>query len=111
MKLLRIVPVEHTAHDYCVTRGTKVLTPEGEEVQGVTSIKLHADLNDIWRAEISLIIDPPEVTALEDREFSRFLSEHEVARLKQLEAERNAIIGRQIPIEREVIDFRKEYAA
>jgi hypothetical protein len=110
MELLRIIPVDHKPHDLCMTNGTKVVTPKGEELHGVTDITLRCGINDIWRAEISFLIDPPEVTCLEDREFKRYLSAHEVARLHELEAERNELVGRQIPMEHALIDFRREFA-
>lgn len=111
MKLLRIVPAEHNAGDFVLTNGTKVLTPEGEELHGVTKIVLTADLDDVWRAQISFLIDPPQITALEDTEEHRFISEKDAARLCELEAERNEILRRQLPADgREVIDLRSAYA-
>ena len=64
-KLLRIIPPEHAANGLCRTQGTRVLTPNGEEVKGITTITLHCECNDVWRATLSVIIDPPEVSCVE----------------------------------------------
>ncbi len=64
--LLRIVPQEHSKHSIVPTSGTKVLTPDGAEIRGITRIVLIADPDDVWRAEISCLISPPEITVLAD---------------------------------------------
>lgn len=108
---LRIIPREHKAGQYCPTQGTKVLTPSGEELRGVTSIVLRAAVNDIWRAEISFTVDPPDVTCLADTELNfTSLSAQEISRLRELESERDEIIRRQSPKERTLVDFRAHYA-
>lgn len=63
-KLVRIVPTPHEPGQYCKTQGTKLFLPSGEAIPGVTGIVLRAGIDDVWRAEISMNIDPPDVTCL-----------------------------------------------
>lgn len=63
-RLVRVVPGAPGPTGFVKTQGTKVLLPSGEAIPGVTGIVLRATVDDIWRAEISVIIEPPDVTCL-----------------------------------------------
>lgn len=58
--------------------GTKVLTRDGVEVEGVASIVFRAELNDINRAELQLAVGEIEVEA----EASVFVRGKEVRRIE-----------------------------
>lgn len=62
---MRIIP-NAADGDFTITNGTKVVTPEGVELPHVTRVTLHCESNDVWRATIECIIDPPNVTVLAD---------------------------------------------
>ncbi len=65
-KLLRIIPPPAGTRGFVMTQGTRVETANGEEVHGVTKIVLTCEVDDIWRAEISCFVQPPDVTCLAD---------------------------------------------
>lgn len=63
-KLLIIVPAKRAPDDGAhKTQGTKVITPLGEELFGVTEIRLTALPNDVWRATITCLVDAPSILA------------------------------------------------
>lgn len=63
-KLLIIVPAKRAPGDGVhKTQGTKVITPLGEELFGVTEIRLTALPNDVWRASITCVVDAPDLFA------------------------------------------------
>lgn len=63
MRLLRIVPTEPLKDGFQKTQGTKVLTPSGEEIKGVTGITIRFNSHDIVRATIECMVVAPEVSA------------------------------------------------
>lgn len=58
--LMKIVPGMSEDGKPTLTHGTRVVLPDGTEVQGVTHIELVAHVNDVWRAKIECIVQPPE---------------------------------------------------
>lgn len=64
MNLLRIVPAECEPGQLCKTQGTRVITADGAEVEGVNYIKILCDPDDVWRAEIHCVIEPPKLPAM-----------------------------------------------
>lgn len=64
-KLVRIIPPAPYAAGYQVTIGTKVLMGE-TEIKGVTKIEIFGDVNDVWRARLSCLIEAPEITVIAD---------------------------------------------
>lgn len=71
-KLLRIVPVEHNGDELVRTAGTQVLMPDGTPVPNVTGIVIRAAVDDMWQAEITCYVEPPEVTCLSELTHRRF---------------------------------------
>ncbi len=73
MRLCRVIMPE--AHDKgaTITRGTKVVTPLGESIEGVTKVVLTADMNSVWRAELHFFVQPPNVTAFSTFEYEAFI--------------------------------------
>jgi hypothetical protein len=55
--LATVVPPHSEPGDLTVTRGTKVLLPDGSELKGVTRIELVGAVNDVWRARISCMVN------------------------------------------------------
>jgi hypothetical protein len=64
-KIIRVVPSEPGSLGYQVTAGTKVFVGD-TEINGVTKIELIGDINDLWRARISCLVQAPNITALAD---------------------------------------------
>lgn len=58
--LLRIIPGPIVANHFNKTEGTKVITSDGREVNGVIRVTLVAELGDVWRATIECFCVPPE---------------------------------------------------
>lgn len=56
MRLLKIIPIKADPGEPTRTRGTKVVTEDGREVEGVTKIELVAECNDVWRARIDCLV-------------------------------------------------------
>lgn len=61
-KLVRIVPPPPSADGYTQTQGTKVMLGD-VAIPGVTKIHLFAWPNNVWRADITVMCEPPEVPA------------------------------------------------
>lgn len=57
-KLARIVPAEADDAMANLTNGTKVFVGD-QELTGVTRIVLTCDINDVWRARIDCMVQPP----------------------------------------------------
>lgn len=62
-RLARIVPPVAGEHGATLTRGTNVILPSGERLNGVTRITLTADTDDVWRASIECVVEPPPINA------------------------------------------------
>lgn len=63
MKVLRVVPGAKLGDGPHLTHGTKVFTASGEQVQGVTGIVMRGSVkDDVWRAEISCLVEAPEIS-------------------------------------------------
>lgn len=57
--LAKIVPNFDGGHDVaCITRGTRVVVGDAE-LAGVTRIVLVADVDEVWRATIECLVEPP----------------------------------------------------
>lgn len=63
MGLLRIVPGDPDGTGACLTQGTKVLMPDGQALPSVTKVVLTAEVNGLWRADITCHVRAPEITA------------------------------------------------
>lgn len=64
MMLAKIVPAEQQTRDSpSPTRGTRVVLPSGEHLPGVTRIELVADVDDVWRATITCMVEPSPIHA------------------------------------------------
>ena len=61
-RLARIVPPAANANGYTLTQGTKVMLGD-TELSGVVRIHLFAWPNDVWRADITVMCEPPELPA------------------------------------------------
>lgn len=72
MGYLKIVPAQRNDGESgpTVCNGTRVLTSEGVEVKGVTSIALFAHLNSLWTATITVNVQPPDELMAELTEVS-----------------------------------------
>lgn len=62
--LCRVILPPQSGRGFAPTRGTVVVTPNGERIPGVTKIVLVADLNSIWRAELHLQMQAPDISCL-----------------------------------------------
>lgn len=61
-----------------LTRGTRVMLSDGSFLGGVTKIKLTADTNDLWRAEITLMPDQVlDIDALAEIKTEQVLNEQD----------------------------------
>lgn len=62
--LVKVVPAKPNdgADGAHMTQGTKVMVGDSE-IRGVTSVELHAGVNDVWRAVIHCHCQPVNVTA------------------------------------------------
>ncbi len=60
MSGITIIPSKRKSdNDIHTTMGTRVLLDDGSELEGVISIKLEAEMNDVWKATI--VCHPKEV--------------------------------------------------
>jgi hypothetical protein len=71
-RVARIVPPP-SKDGITITRGTKVFVG-GVELACVTKIVLTAEINEPWRADISCLVRPPDVTCIADVDYRRFAS-------------------------------------
>lgn len=61
--MVRILPSMRESGFGTLARGTKVVLEDGTELKGVTKIVLTAEVNDLWRAEITLSVHAPALNA------------------------------------------------
>lgn len=61
-QLVRIVPAPNSSPCAARTQGTKVMLGD-VEIPHVERIHLFAWPNDVWRADITVLCDPPEIQA------------------------------------------------
>lgn len=59
MKLIRVVPNPPSESGVTRTQGTKLMLGDVDISRGVTSITLHCEVNDVWRATIEANVQPP----------------------------------------------------
>lgn len=73
-RLLRvIIPTPANRFDYATAHGTKVVTPNGEIVHGVTKLVLIAELDNVWHAEIHCFVAPPDLSCLSTMNYRAFV--------------------------------------
>lgn len=73
-QILRIVPVAPSQSGLTLVQGTQVLMPDGTPIPYVTDITLSAHLNDVWRAQITCLVRPPEISCMASVELEFHLS-------------------------------------
>lgn len=61
---VRIIPPKERQGAPTLTQGTRVVTQSGIEVGNVNRVELIADVNDVWRAQIHLNVDPAGVESI-----------------------------------------------
>lgn len=85
MKAAKIVFADQNGEGMSLTQGTKVVLEDGTELQGVRKIVLTAEVNDIWRADITCGVNltgevgaAVDVTSLAsaEREWKNYPSKH-----------------------------------
>lgn len=57
---------------YSLTQGTVVVTPNGDPIPSITRLVLIADTNDIWRAELHMLIEAPDISCLTTLDYREF---------------------------------------
>lgn len=67
-----ILPTPQDRSGLTLTRGTTIVTPMGEKIEGVTKLVLIAETNDIWRAELHLFVHAPDISCLSTFEYKEF---------------------------------------
>ena len=56
MNIVKITPREPVDGQPTRTQGTEVWLADGTKLEGVTRIELTAEVNDIWRAKIDVVV-------------------------------------------------------
>ena len=64
MSYVRIVQPERDSSGATNSMGTKILLDDGSELQGVYKIVLTAQVNDVWRAELHVMPNMTDMSAL-----------------------------------------------
>lgn len=65
MQLIKVVPNQPRESGLTFTQGTKLMLGDVDISRGITSITLHCEVNDVWRATIQANVEPPaDLTAL-----------------------------------------------
>lgn len=60
--LVKIVPAyREGGSGIQIVNGTKLVLSDGSELEGVVSLKITADINQPWQAEIVVMCQPPEL--------------------------------------------------
>jgi hypothetical protein len=59
MQLIRVVPNPPSESGLTLTQGTKLMIGDVDISRGVTSVTLHCEVNDVWRATIECNVEPP----------------------------------------------------
>lgn len=68
-KLLKIIPPPTSdggSTHYVAFHGSKIVTPNGEALPGITKVVITGQVDDIWRAELSCLIEPPDFSLIGD---------------------------------------------
>lgn len=65
--IARVVPVKSKGEGVVPTHGTAILLADGSTLGGVQRIVITGDLDDVWRAELRLLINPADFQVLLDR--------------------------------------------
>ncbi|MYZ41407.1 hypothetical protein [Schauerella aestuarii] len=106
-KLISIVPPPLSEDGHLPCMGTQILTADGKKIEGVTRVELIAEVGEVWRAVVHLMVQPHrldgvkaeyDVTTLED-ESRQFTSVQQAAidpkpsQLDRIEAKLDALLS------------------
>ena len=77
--IARIVPIKAKGDGVVPTHGTAIVLADGSTLGGIQRIVITGDLDDVWRAELRLLINPADFQVLLER--VRFRTDSDAAAL------------------------------